>query len=306
MIVIYGEILLDVMQKGLDAKAHVGGAPFNVYYTISKLKGNSVFVGSVGKDDYGNIIREYVKKAGLSAKYIAYDDNPKHATTLAMVTLDENNDRSFKFIRDPGADVFLKEEAKLILNDPVDIVHIGSLMLSSDYGRNYANDLIKISKKKGYNVSFDVNYRDDIYPNSKKAIKIYNEIIDNANIVKYSEDEVAMFSGIIDIKEGIKKIARKNQRVFVTLGKRGSLYYYDGKFIEVPTVEVKPVDTTGAGDAFYATMLTYIDNAGIDNFFNNDELIKEALRKANIMGATATLKEGAVSSILSKEELDKR
>ena len=69
--------------------------------------------------------------------------------------------------------------------------------------------------------------------------------------------------------------------------------------------KVTVVDTTGAGDAFYGTILTYIDSEGFDAFFKNDDSIKKTLKYANIMGANATLKEGAINSILSKEELEK-
>ena len=75
----------------------------------------------------------------------------------------------------------------------------------------------------------------------------------------------------------------------VTLGSRGSVYYYNGLSGTVATEKVKPIDTTGAGDAFFGTFL-----ANIENKVWNKENIESALVKANAAGAAATQFLGAV------------
>ena len=46
----------------------------------------------------------------------------------------------------------------------------------------------------------------------------------------------------------------------LTLGSKGSMYYYNGERNIVPTEKVQPIDTTGAGDAFFGTFLANIEN----------------------------------------------
>ena len=73
------------------------------------------------------------------------------------------------------------------------------------------------------------------------------------------------------------------------MGSRGSLYYYNGAYGVVPTEAVKPVDTTGAGDAFFGTFLASIENKPLT--VSNIEV---SLTKANKAGALATQFLGAI------------
>ena len=89
----------------------------------------------------------------------------------------------------------------------------------------------------------------------------------------------------------------------MTLGKEGSLLYSDNKIIEAKSISINPVDTTGAGDAFYGTMLSFIDQIGYEKFFSLEDKIRDYLYLANIQGAFATLKKGALDGVVSKQEL---
>ena len=90
--------------------------------------------------------------------------------------------------------------------------------------------------------------------------------------------------------------------MFVSLGSKGSYYQYKEENATVETFKVKPVDTTGAGDAFYACILAYLDK--VDN--RNKSTIIEIMKHANICGALACLKKGALSSLPTSEELKDR
>ena len=71
----------------------------------------------------------------------------------------------------------------------------------------------------------------------------------------------------------------------------------NGKECRAGSIKVKPVDTTGAGDAFYGTVLALID-AKSANY-------EDILRRGNIAGALTTLKRGAIDAIPTSEELEK-
>ncbi len=288
MILSVGEILTDMIAEkegsALNLKAFVGGAPFNYAFFAKKANAKVGFLGRVGNDPIGNFIKETVKKANLD-KLIIQTDN-KRSTTIAFVTL-SNGERDFKFLRNGTADYFIDVNG-LDLQD-VTTLHVGSLMLSSPYGRKVANTLFKLAKENGIKVSFDVNFRTDIYKNVSEAIKVYLPFIKKADILKFSDDELQIFSNGNDLENGLKTFAKKDKLILVTLGSKGSAYYYNGSFKVIPSKPVKPIDTTGAGDAFFGTFVGLTDGKKLDT-----DLIEKSLALANEQGGYATQYKGAI------------
>ena len=290
MIICVGEILADMLgvsQNGDTVYTQkAGGAPFNVACAISKQDGKVEFYGTVGCDLVGKFLLDYAQNLlGDNAK-ISVDN--EHNTTLAFVANDENGERSFCFYRKNTADYYLP-----MLSDETvkkaNIIHIGSLCLSEEIGRNYARDLMQRAKKLGVKISFDVNYREDVYPDSASAVAVFREFIELADIVKFSQDEVEIFGQ--DYVDSLDKI------VFITLGGDGSTVKVDKKQFRAGSIKVKPVDTTGAGDAFYGKVLAMLDS-GITDY----QLI---LTQANIVGALTTQSRGAIDAIPTTEEIKK-
>ena len=99
-------------------------------------------------------------------------------------------------------------------------------------------------------ISFDVNYRDDIFKDEVEAKEIFLNAIKTADIVKFTKEELELLSNQKDVLNGLKSLLNDKQVAVVTLGKDGSIFYSKEKFIKVPSYPLKPVDTTGAGDAF--------------------------------------------------------
>lgn len=175
------------------------------------------------------------------------------------------------------------------LFDSADIVHIGSLMLSEDEGAAYAARLAKRASSAGKTVSFDVNFRTDIFKDKESAVSRYKTMLEAADIVKFSEDEVEIFGQ--DYIDG----RLKEKLVCITFGGNGSEWRYLGRRNAVPSVKVKPVDTTGAGDAFYAGVLSRLD--GLQKSEWTDGVLNHALKFGNVCGALNTLGRGAIDSL---------
>lgn len=296
MIHVIGEILVDVIMDGDKKDVFPGGAPFNVASNITIFGGKTSFYGAVGKDEYGKLLKKSAKKCKFDQLIIATPKN--RDTTVALVTLTDG-ERDFKFIRSNGADyvLSLSKLKKLNINKG-DIVHIGSLMLSEKRGRNFFYKAVKYIKEKEAKISFDVNYREDIFPNSSSAKRIMKKVIKYADYLKFSEDELVLLTGKKTIKGALANLVNNEQHAFVTLGKNGSLSYKNKEITKVKTFEVKPTDTTGAGDAFYSYVLYYLDT-------NKDNLdIETALLRANVCGAFAVTKKGATGVVPSEKEID--
>lgn len=296
MILCVGEILTDMIgeerEGNFSYERKAGGAPFNVACSAKKFGAKSAFVGAVGADIIGDFLLGFVKEQGLDEAYVARDENRN--TTMAFVELDKNGERSFCFYRKDTADFHLPEIPKEIF-DKSTIVHIGSLMLSEKIGADYAERLAKKAKAAGKKVSFDVNFRTDIFRDTQSALAAYRKILELADIVKFSEDEVEIFT-----EEYIReKLADK--LVCITLGGAGSEWRYNGKIRQVDSIKVKPVDTTGAGDAFYGGVLAKLDSMSE----LTEQNLTEAFRFANVCGALNTLGRGAIDHLPTKAEVEK-
>ena len=162
MILSIGEILVDIFVDGENKKVFPGGAPFNVACNITHFNNADVaFYGAVGNDEYGEFLTRFASN-NLSHPYI--EVSKKYHTTEAIVTL-VDGERSFRFNRDLGADYHLNIDTLKICDlSNVKIVHLGSLMLSKKEGRKFFDEAVKYFRQfKDIKISFDLNYRDDIF-----------------------------------------------------------------------------------------------------------------------------------------------
>ena len=289
MITSIGEILVDQFITENGASNALGGAPFNVAASIKRSGGHSSFIGAVGKDELGQFLINKASLLNLDNVYIPMLEG--YNTTIAKVTL-VNGERSFKFVRDLGADYHIEYPLPSFI-DESHIVHIGSLMLSEPEGREFVDKCIKYLKSKNILISFDINYREDIFKGESNIKDIFKNVIDRIDILKISDEEINIFGE--DYIFGLK-----NKLICLSLGSKGSMYKYNDIKGIVPTKKVKPVDTTGAGDAFFGAVLSQIDG------YRLEELTKEKLDDifnfANGVGALTTLKKGAIDALPTKEE----
>ncbi len=290
MILCAGEILADMIGAERDGvfvyERKAGGAPFNVACAVKKFGVKSAFAGSVGDDIIGGFLKDFVKSVKLDG--LCLESDAQRNTTLAFVQLDRHGERSFCFYRRNTADYRMPEIPDGLF-DSADIVHIGSLMLSEDEGAAYAARLAKRASSAGKTVSFDVNFRTDIFKDKESAVSRYKTMLEAADIVKFSEDEVEIFGQ--DYIDG----RLKEKLVCITFGGNGSEWRYLGRRNAVPSVKVKPVDTTGAGDAFYAGVLSRLD--GLQKSEWTDGVLNHALKFGNVCGALNTLGRGAIDSL---------
>ena len=297
-----GEILVDIFEDGDKKTIMPGGAPFNVACNALLYTKDVAFFGAVGKDSNGELLLKTAKEKGF--KLLNIKQFKDKYTSRAIVSL-KDGERSFRFERDSGADYQIKvDDIDLSNLKDEDIVHIGSLMLSYESGVKFYNELIKkikeVSKAK---ISFDINYRDDIFSSANEAKEIFIRALRQADILKFSIEELELLTNKKDVLEALKSLLNKNQIAVITLGADGSMFYKNGKLIKVPTIKVIPVDTTGAGDAFYSYFLASLVND--PNFINDEKQIKFYLSRANVVGGLATLKKGAINSAPNLEEIEK-
>lgn len=296
MILCVGEILVDMLPiegttHGFEMKA--GGAPFNVACAIKTLGGSAGFAGCVGDDIPGGFLRSFAESRGFDKLIVKISAEAN--TTLAFVSHDQSGDRTFSFFNKNTADLLLPAIDDDTLAK-VDIIALGSLMLRDLQGVNYALSLINKAKKAGKKVAFDINYRADIFEGQEAAVEIYKKIIEAADIIKFSEEEAMMFG-----EDFMYSISDK--LVCITKGKHGSEWRYKNKTGSAPTIKISPVDTTGAGDAFFGAVLTCLD--GVPKDIWEESFLREVFMFSNCCGALNTLGKGATEALPPAEEVKK-
>ncbi len=297
MILSIGEILADMIGKTVSPQTgeaettfsrYPGGAPFNVACNLAHLGAKVGFCGRVGDDLVGSFLGDFAARCGFEA--LALQVDPDRNTTLAFVELDANGERSFCFYRKGTADYFIDTtEIESLIADS-DIIHLGSLMLSEPEGRAVADRIVALVRKHKKKLSFDINYRDDIFESTEQAVAIYKQYAAEADIVKYSEEEAVLFTDTSSVDEVIAALGASHALNFVTLGKRGSLCVWRSEVYRMDTIEVTCVDTTGSGDAFLAGALSVLDGAAE----YTPDVLERALRVGNICGAITATGYGAI------------
>lgn len=292
MILSVGEILADMIGQKEDGvttfKAFCGGAPFNLAVNAKQSGAKVGFVGRVGNDVIGRFVLCEAQKAHLDRLDIQIDAECN--TTIAFVTLTDG-ERDFAFNRHDTADFNIDfDDIDFESYENLEIVHLGSLMLSEQKGREFAEKIANKASELGAKLSFDMNFRKDIYKNFEDAKRAYAPFVERADIIKFSDDELTDYTGISDMDEAAKSVLKKDKLLLVTLGKSGSAYYYNDLKGIVPSISgVKCVDTTGAGDAFLGAFLANIEGKEL-----TEENIVYAMQQGNIKGAKTTEFYGAI------------
>lgn len=292
MILSVGEILADMIGQKEDGvttfKAFCGGAPFNLAVNAKQSGAKVGFVGRVGNDVIGRFVLCEAQKAHLERLDIQID--AERNTTIAFVTLTDG-ERDFAFNRHDTADFNIDfDDIDFESYENLEIVHLGSLMLSEQKGREFAEKIANKASELGAKLSFDMNFRKDIYKNFEDAKRAYAPFVERADIIKFSDDELTDYTGISDMDEAAKSVLKKDKLLLVTLGKSGSAYYYNDLKGIVPSISgVKCVDTTGAGDAFFGAFLANIEGKEL-----TEENIVYAMQQGNIKGAKTTEFYGAI------------
>lgn len=303
-----GELLIDMVcvdNKGLKYgekfEKKAGGAPANVAASISKLDGNAYFLGQVGNDFFGKYLIELLKDLKINTEMAV----EKGSTTIALVGIDENGERNFDFLRgSDGAYSFENIDLSKISN--LDIIHFGSAtgFLGGELKNTYFK-LLDYAKANKIYVSFDPNYRDALITSDKleefteDCIKFLKE----SDFAKLSDEELILITKEEDVTAGVNKLHDLGVKVVtVTLGSEGTYLSVNGQNEIIPSIKIKQVDSTGAGDAFVGAVLKQI--AELEDKRNMSfEAWRKIISFANKVGAITCTSYGAIASMPTLDEL---
>lgn len=308
-VVALGELLIDFTEYAKSDRgnklfeANPGGAPCNVLALLNKLGKKTAFIGKVGNDQFGRMLCETINSIGIDSSNLVFDEDIP--TTLAFVGKTPDGDREFSFYRNPGADMMLTEnEVNEALLKETKIFHFGTLSMTHETVREATISAIKKAKENGALISLDPNLREPLWKSLDDAKAQMKSALSYCDILKISDNEIEFLTSETDFDEGVKKISEDYniKLICVTMGKDGSIAYYDDKKVVAKGFhQENVVDTTGAGDTFCGSVLNYICENGISNLSN--EQLKEMITFANAAASIVTTKAGAILSMPAREEI---
>lgn len=307
-VIALGELLIDFTMNGQSEhgnnmfEACPGGAPCNVLALLNKMGKKTAFIGKVGKDQFGALLRDTITEAGIDASNLMVDENVN--TTLAFVHTFPDGDREFSFYRNPGADMMLTaDEVNPEVVKDTKVFHFGTLSMTHEGVREATKKAVETAKANGCLVSFDPNLRPPLWSSLDLAKEQMEYGFGKCDILKISDNEIQFVSGKEDYDEGIAYLQETYNipLILLTMGKDGSRAYYKGMRVERPGFSVKAIETTGAGDTFCGSSLNYL----VDHDFENltEEQLGEMLTFANAAAALVTTKKGAIKAMPVKEEV---
>lgn len=307
-----GELLIDFAPAGTSDygngiyEANPGGAPANVLTSLSRQGKQTAFIGKVGSDAFGDILRKTLEDNGIDTRCLYTDKEAR--TTLAFVSLTPEGDRSFSFFRNPGADIMLQPEEideAVIKNSK--IFHFGSLSLTNEPARSATLQALKLAKEHGVTISYDPNLRPPLWNSLDDAKEQIKSCLPYADILKISEEEFQFLLGHMDFERGSLELCQEYgiRHLFVTLGPEGSFYRCGGITVRMPAVDVQVVDTTGSGDAFMGAALCRLgERTGDGADTPGEEEMRALLAYANASGSLTATKKGGIPAIPTRAEID--
>ncbi len=301
-----GEMVIDFIpgqEKGSYIR-NAGGAPANVAIAAARNGLEAGIYCKVGDDDFGRFLLQTLRENQVTP--LAPEMTQEAITTMAFVSLNEHNDRSFTFARKPGADMML-EKSEIRDEDlkTCRLIQAGSCSLSAGKAVEATEYAMARAHELGKLVGFDINYRNLMWKDDKEACtKKVLSILKYVDFLKLSDEEVEMVGGHDNILSVMKEY--EIAAVVLTLGGDGAELFYDGQSYVIPGYRAdKVADTTGAGDAFWGGFLSEVLNQGVSSTEQlNAEILKKAVTYGNVSGSLSVREKGAIASLPTREKIE--
>lgn len=305
-----GEALIDRIKNKSNQKFidFLGGAPANVACALRKLQIETVFIGCLGNDKNGKKFIEKFNELQVNTKFLQLDDNLP--TRIIKVDRDDTGDRYFSGFEAGPKTVFADEAVKknLIEKDLKSLEKLfvstkyfvaGTIVLSSSGSSESIHFLLSLCQKFNVKVIIDLNWREVFWDYStfsskickKERAQIVKKFLEYAHILKLAKEEALLFFEN-DNPCAISEKMLNQPDVIITDGANPISWFING--IQGTTKvfnSSKVVDTTGAGDAFLAGLISKL--IYFDCSLKELE-IKNCVKFASICGLLTCFGEGAI------------
>ena len=265
----------------INNKIECGGGPAsNAAYLLAKWGMDTTFIGVVGNDYYGtNIIKEF-NEVGVNTEYIEKSKETETDSSYIIANL-ENGSRTIITSKNGSIDELV---------EPVEIKNADVILVD---GEHYKTALKVINDNPNAISILDAGR---VNENTIELGKIVTYLVcskDFAEDFTKQKIDYNNMESLITIYEILKMYFKTN--IIITLEAKGSFTKID-QYEIIPSIKVKAVDSTGAGDIYHGAF-TY--------FIANNYSLKDSIRLASITGALSVTKIGSRYAIPELNEVIK-
>lgn len=296
-VLIYGDAFVDYIaddQKNSRFTKFLGGATVNVAAGVARLGAASSFITVTGENETSEFVRNELIEEGVDLSFAQIV--PEKEVSGVYVHLLDNNERHFAQYIDATPNIqvdYSAIENKAIQQSSV--FHFCSGTLFHPTALATTRKIVESMKESNVVISFDANIRPLRWESEELCRETITSFFRFINILKLTEEELFFLTQSTSMEEGIKFLQSFNiEAILLTVGSEGSYAVIDGEVIHVPVEKVVPIDTTGAGDAFVAGILSKIY---LEGYPKTKEQWIRYIAFGNKLGAICATKSGALSAM---------
>ena len=271
-LITFGEIMLRLspprharIVDGDIFEKRAGGAELNVASGVALLGLRTGIVSKLPQNELGTFIKNRIRFVGVSDDYLVYDDSPDARLGLYYYEMGAAPRKPTIVYDRHQASVTRIKMSEI----PEDMFHTSGISLALCQNmQNVAVELIRRFKSAGATISFDVNYRANLW-GEEEARKTIEEILPLVDVLFVSEETSRrMFKKTGDLKDIMKsyatdygvKIVATTQRTVISPRKHNfTSIVYDARsdkfYTEAPYNDIDVIDRIGSGDAYVAGVL---------------------------------------------------
>ena len=318
-VVCLGELLVDLIGQETGSLAdvqtfrkHPGGSAANVAVGVSRLGLSPGIVTRLGTDPFGDYLIETMNQYGVDTSLVRRDKDRR--TTLAFVSLDSARVPDYVFYRHPSACMYLtRKDIDFRYVAQARLMYTSSISLVNRPIRDATYSACRAARRQAVIVGFDVNLRTDLWRSLHEARRVMKAFLRLVDILKIDHHELDFLYPGLKQSDQLEQLFREYPRVriiAVTLGADGVVLLNGPQLaVTVPALPVNAsriIDTTGAGDAFMAALLTGICRKRIKQSelrFDAEEL-REIGRFANTSAALVIQRHGAIPAMPTQADVE--
>ncbi len=231
-----------------------GGSASNTIHGLARLGLETAFIGHVGQDETGDFFEEDMRAAGIKP-FLFRSDSP---SGIANALITSDGERTFATYL--GAAIELSDtHMSPELFKGYDVLYVEGYMVQNEPMLVQA---MKLAKQEGLKIALDLASYNVVEDNLELLKRLLTDYVD---IVFANAEEAKAFTGK-EAEEALNILSEYCEYAIVKLGAQGSLIKFGDEVAKIGVIDVKPIDTTGAGDLFAAGFLYgYAKNWSLEN-----------------------------------------
>ena len=312
-VICIGEALIDriINKSNNNYINYLGGAPANVACGLGKYNIDTIFIGCLGNDEFGKIFGIKFKELKINIDFLQIEQ--RFPTRIVKVEISREGDRCFVGFQGENNISFADEmmdASKFRSNmkylekiyQQTKYIVTGTLFLATSKTSEAVRFLLDYAIAFDIKIVIDVNWRDIFWDNSaimrnksrEEQKNIIKNFLINADILKLAKEEAFLFFETNDPIQ-ISNSLPKKPDVIITDGSNPIIWFvggFSGKSNVTDSCEI--VDTTGAGDAFVAGLISQWVKFPEKN---NKDYVVESINYASASGLLNCMHKGAIDNL---------